>query len=312
MVCRKCPRGCGERSFCGFVDIGGRDLYPYKALLMTVSSVEALPLYHYYPGSRVLKVWVGGYTYICENCPWEPIARSPRSLELRDISVDLVLRRAVRSGASLIIFTGAEPLVNDWIYEACSKISESIPCGFKTSGYISFERLEEASKAGSFLLFELPGAASIRAPMKDILDNAENAGRLKTHLEYVYLEVGGPRSHAMLSITASRLPEDRPLHIYPIQGYTPSERDVERIAGILRDKGFKHYYIHGDPTLRYENTYCPRCGYPVIERIEGRVKRILLRDGKCPKCGYKVEIIGARHKYGGARVPWLVEEEPVW
>jgi pyruvate formate lyase activating enzyme len=312
-VCDRCPRRCSRESYCGFVDPLRGDLYPYRALLITVSPVEALPLYHFYPGSRVLKVFVGGYTYTCEKCPWEPIARRPGVLNLRSMDTRLVLEKAGRTGARLVVFTGAEPLVNDWVYDACRKLRKELLCGFKTSGYIGFHRLEEAARTGDFLVFEIPGAASTEAPMDHILGNAERAGSLDTHLEYVYLDIGGPRSRALLTIVAGRIPGDRPFHVYPVAGYAPSEHDAERMAEMLRGKGLQHYYIHGDPGMRWENTYCPRCGYPVIERAEGKLRRILLEKGnRCPRCGYKLNIIGAGETYDEGRTPWLEEEEIVW
>ena len=312
MACNRCPRRCVNEGFCGFVDPLRGDLYPYMALMMTVSPVERLPLYHFYPGSRVLKIWVGGYTYKCKLCPWSPIAMPPRSLELRRLTVDLIIEKASRSSSGIVAFMGAEPLINDWVYDACRKIREYFPCGFKTSGYIGVERLQEAASNGDFLLFELPGAASLEAPMSHILDNAEAARGMDTHVEYVYLDTGGPRSRAMLGIVAGRLSKDRPLHIYPVAGYLPSPEEAEKTARMLGKTGFNYYYIHRDPSMKYENTYCPRCGYPVIERAEGRLTRMLLKDNRCPRCGHRIEIIGLGRQYGASRVPWLEEEEIVW
>ncbi len=311
MECTRCPRLCSGSSYCGFVL--GRDLHPWEALIMTVGSVEALPLYHYHPGTVLLKLWVGGYTYRCEGCPWEPLASGPRSLELRPVDVDLIVERAEKARAAHIAVAGAEPLINDWVYEACRELRDrGYSCGYKSSGYVSWGRLKRAARTGDFLVYEVVGDPPGDVDFRVFLDNLSRLRGEETHLEIVYYHrPGSRRSSTHLSAVLGALDSRTPLHVAPLGSEGMPAQEARRLYERAVDSGLKYVYIHGDPWERYSVTHCPSCGVPLVERLEGRVSAVALEDGRCPKCGGRVDIIGLK-PIPKRRVVWLLEEDIVW
>ena len=65
---------------------------------------------------------------------------------------------------------------------------------------------------------------------------------------------------------------------------------IEKAVKIGKLAGLKYVYAGNLPYSHYENTYCPRCGEIVIERI-GYIARRLDSQGVCPKCKTKIDLI---------------------
>jgi len=70
-------------------------------------------------------------------------------------------------------------------------------------------------------------------------------------------------------------------------------KTLERLAKAAKEEGLKYVYIGNVPGHPLEHTYCPNCGYPVIERYGFYItKWRLTKDGRCPRCGAKIDIKG--------------------
>ena len=85
--------------------------------------------------------------------------------------------------------------------------------------------------------------------------------------------------------------------------HTPVET-LERLAKAAKEEGLKYVYIGNVWGHPLENTYCPRCGYPVVERYGFTITAWrLTADNRCPRCGYKINIVGRPKRLGGHRFP---------
>jgi pyruvate formate lyase activating enzyme len=86
---------------------------------------------------------------------------------------------------------------------------------------------------------------------------------------------------------------------------TPVET-LERLAKAASEEGLRHVYIGNVWGHPLENTYCPNCGYPGIERRGFTIVAWRLRKGnRCPRCGYKLNIRGSFHGGSGGPMPVL-------
>ncbi|MEM2881473.1 MAG: hypothetical protein QXP73_06155 [Candidatus Methanomethylicaceae archaeon] len=100
------------------------------------------------------------------------------------------------------------------------------------------------------------------------------------------------------------LGEDTPWHL--IQ-YYPTYRALEYGlyngstpiwdfgAGVESGKrgGLNYVYMGHVPGHKYENAYCPRCGYLLIKRFGFDVIKIwITEERRCPRCGHSIPIIG--------------------
>ncbi|MDP8003623.1 MAG: AmmeMemoRadiSam system radical SAM enzyme, partial [Caldisphaera sp.] len=70
-------------------------------------------------------------------------------------------------------------------------------------------------------------------------------------------------------------------------------KTLEKLADIAKKEGLKYVYIGNVPGHALENTYCPNCGYPLIERYGFYIKAWrLTKDNRCPRCKTKIDIVG--------------------
>jgi pyruvate formate lyase activating enzyme len=94
------------------------------------------------------------------------------------------------------------------------------------------------------------------------------------------------------------LGKDIPLHFiafYPANKAVGIPRTtvqaLERARKIGMDEGLHYVYVGNIPGHPGENTYCPKCGAPVIERYGFTITKYSVAKGHtCPKCGGKILI----------------------
>jgi pyruvate formate lyase activating enzyme len=108
---------------------------------------------------------------------------------------------------------------------------------------------------------------------------------------------------------AENIGDDTPIHFtrfypdYKIDYIPPTDFDIlKRHYDIAKANGLKFVYIGNVPGNPYENTYCPKCGELLIERIGFSIEKWNLKRGNiCKKCGTKIPIIGefSKAKNGG-------------
>ena len=138
-----------------------------------------------------------------------------------------------------------------------------------------------------------------------VFRNAKVALDLGIHVEMVFLVVTGANDYSecyewVLEKHVGILGYDVPLHInryYPSWKYHGPPTSLKVLLEIYRkakeEYGIRYVYVGniGDP--KYETTYCPKCGKPLITRSGYRVIYYrLTKDNKCPYCGFKVNIVG--------------------
>jgi pyruvate formate lyase activating enzyme len=68
---------------------------------------------------------------------------------------------------------------------------------------------------------------------------------------------------------------------------------LEQARAAALSVGLQYVYIGNIPGHEGENTFCPRCKRPLIERSGFMVRGLHLRGGKCPACGTPVPGIWA-------------------
>ncbi len=74
-----------------------------------------------------------------------------------------------------------------------------------------------------------------------------------------------------------------PTHRLQNQPRTPVST-LERAREIGLEEGLKYVYQGNVPGAGGENTYCPGCGKPLIERFGYTIQRYDLMGGRCPAC----------------------------
>jgi len=152
--CKLCPHYCvigdNEHGLCNVRINKKGNLYSElfeKVTAMGLDPIEKKPLYHFYPGSKILSIGSLGCTMKCMFCQNYRISQAtPESYnQPNSYSVDSIVKLASKQAGNIgIAFTYNEP---GTFYEYMIEVAKlAIPAGLKTvmvtNGYINREPLE--------------------------------------------------------------------------------------------------------------------------------------------------------------------------
>ncbi len=308
--CFLCPHNClikpGRTGLCRVRRNEGGVLYSMnygRITALNIDPIEKKPLYHFYPGSRILSVGSFGCNLKCSFCQNFSIAQgTPDWVEMspRDLA-----DRAKSFGDNLgIAYTYNEPSIwYEYVLDTARFVKEG---GLKnvlvTNGYIGAEALRE--------LLPLIDAANIDVKaFSDGFYSSVCSGRLspvletveamagQCHVEVTTLVVEGLNSEPgeidALARWLAGIDRKIPLHLsryYPAYHMKRSATPLRVLeaAGEVAKKHLDHVYIGNVPGID-NSTYCPGCGQKLVERSIYRA-RVLFEGEKCNQCGMKADI----------------------
>jgi len=313
----RCLIGEGKEGVCRvrFVE-GGTLRVPWGYVgALNVDPIEKKPFFHVTPGALALSFGMLGCDYKCPYCQnWEisQVHRDPESDELagaRPMAVDELVSLAQRSGSTMVTSTYNEPLItSEWAVAVFRAAREA---GFMTS-YVS-----NGNGTPEVLDYLRPWVDAYKVDLKGMREEGYRrvGGRLSAVLEtleglkargfwteVVTLVIPGVNdSDEELRDSArflARLDPDIPWHVtayhddYRMEGRggTPT-RSLLRAAEIGREEGLRFVYAGNLPGRvgAWEDTRCPACGTPAVERRGFRVLRnAVTAEGGCPACGQKL------------------------
>ena len=83
-----------------------------KLCSLCIDPIEKKPLYHFYPGSKILSIATAGCNLRCLNCQnWSISQSSPLMTDNYEMSPEDVVKVALRDNIPAIAFTYTEPTV---------------------------------------------------------------------------------------------------------------------------------------------------------------------------------------------------------
>ncbi|SMC97465.1 AmmeMemoRadiSam system radical SAM enzyme [Sporomusa malonica] len=311
-ACSLCPKNCiiseGQTGFCRVRQNTGGKLYSLnyaQATAQALDPIEKKPLYHFYPGSYILSLGTWGCNFACQFCQnWHIAQEKPPVTTLEPQAAAALASQLVGQGNIGIAYTYSEPSVwYEYILDTASLVQAA---GLKnvlvSNGFINQQPLTE------LLPYIDAMNIDVKAFNKDFYEKV-CAGQL----EHVKQTVEQAAKHCHVEVTTLVVP-----------GLNDSEAEIaglaEWLAGINPDiplhfsRYFPNYKMDAPPTpvstlhLAYKiarqslnyvyignvggdgaNTYCPECGYKVIDRL-GRYSK--LNQKNCPQCGSSITITG--------------------
>ena len=315
--CLACAHRCvifpGKQGICKvrFNDQGVlRVPFGYTAGIQ-IDPIEKKPLFHVLPGTDILTFGMLGCNFHCPFCQnWitsqalrDPVAGTVP----QPVTAQAMIQLALKYGARAVASSYNEPLITaEW---AVAVFKEAKKYGLKTAfvsnGYATPEVLEYLRPhldAWNIDLktFQDKNYRWLGGTLKPVLETIQRVHEMGFWLEVTTLLVPGwndseeeIRQIARFLVSVS---PDIPWHITAYhRDYRMTEGPEStppsallRAAEIGREEGVKFIYLGNLPGLvkTYENTYCPRCGALLIERIGYRILRQEIGpDGRCPHCG---------------------------
>ena len=313
----RCLIGDGHEGVCRvrFVE-GGELRVPWGYVgALNVDPIEKKPFFHVTPGALAFSFGMLGCDYKCPYCQnWEisQVHRDPESdriVTARPIEIGQLIGAARLSGSTMVTSTYNEPLItSEWavaIFRAAR--AEGLMTGYVSNGNGTPEVLDYLRPWVDAYKVDLKGMReegyrTFGGKLATVLSTLEGLKARGFWVEVVTLVVPGLNdSNGELRDAArflSGLDRDIPWHVTAYhddyrmgdRGRTPPD-SLLRAAAIGREEGLRFVYAGNLPGRvgEWEDTRCPGCGAPVVERRGFRVVRnSLAPDGSCPSCGVRI------------------------
>lgn len=336
MKCNLCERRCiiapGRYGACGVrKNINGK-LYTLVYGLLTAMSVDPIekkPMFHFYPGSSVLSISTVGCNFFCKFCQNWVISQSRLEKGLYGVykTPEDVVSAALEVGADGIAYTYNEPTIfYEFMYDTARLAKKHGLFNIMvTNGYMTPEAVDDISPYMDAATVDFKGGGNREFYKKyvGVLDPDKIFNTLLAMKEkdwwieitnLVVPEVGDKPEDVrrLAKWIVEHLGPQTPFHLlrffphYKMSNLPPTPVEtLEKLARIAREEGLLYVYIGNVPGHPLEHTYCPRCGYRVIEREGVYIRRYNLdREGRCPRCGYKIHIRG---EYRGGRGTYFLD-----
>jgi pyruvate formate lyase activating enzyme len=277
--------------------------------LIRPDPVERTPFFHVLPGTRTLSVSTAGCPLACMFCEaWDMALAAPEEVYAYDIPPERVVDHALELGARSVSYACGEPVA---FYEYTADVAAlARKAGLlnlvHTSGYIAREPLAALAGMLDAVNVDLKGfdPAFYRdicgGELAPVLQALRLLGEAGVHVEITNLVIPTlnddmERIGEMCRWIRRELGAGVPVHfarfypLYRLANLPPTPvSTLDRARAAALDAGLQYVYVARVTGHEGENTFCPRCGRPVIRRTGFVVEETRLEKGACGWCGAPV------------------------
>ena len=282
-----------------------------KAVAVNLDPIEKKPLFHFFPGSIAFSLGTFGCNFGCEFCQNWDISQAPKETTIEfwgeDWPPEKIISYCQKYNISVIAYTYNEPTIWTEYALAIMKLAHKnkIKNVWVSNGYMSKETLKLIAPYLDAINVDLKSFREefyqkvVHAHIEPVKENIKKIWEIGIWEEITTLIIPSfndseneLKEIAQFLVTIS---PDLPWHIsafypnYKMLDVPPTPKEtLIKAYHIGKDAGLKYVYTGNIPDSNYESTYCPNCGFKLIERwgIE-MIENNLLGD-KCPKCGTKI------------------------
>ncbi|MBU0710973.1 AmmeMemoRadiSam system radical SAM enzyme [bacterium] len=273
--------------------------------------IEKKPLYHFFPGSKILSVGTIGCNLFCEFCQnWDIARATTKESKSRDINHQEIIESALSSGSVGIAFTYNEPTVFGEYVMDISRLAHD--AGLKTvmvtNGYITPQAITDIYPFIDAANIDLKAFSQdfyrryCRGDLQSVLEALIEIKKQGTFLELTTLIIPGINDSAteieeMTRWIVKNLGVDTPLHFsafHPsfkmMQLQRTSKTELDRARKIAINSGLRYIYEGNIVAFEESNTYCYSCGRLLIERQGYMIDQKNLQGAMC-SCGAKIAVV---------------------
>jgi pyruvate formate lyase activating enzyme len=316
LKCQLCPNECtikeGETGDCRTRITEDDKMYSIvygNPCSIHVDPIEKKPLFHFLPQSRAFSVATAGCNLACLNCQnWTISQKSPRETRNYDLMPPQLVEAAQQNNCQSIAYTYSEPIVfyEYMIDSARIAHDKGIKNVMVSAGYIKERPLRELCQhidAANIDLKSFSNDIYMRLNAGG-LDEVLNTLKIMKE-EGVWLEITNlvvpewtddmDMIKDMCNWLSQNGFEDTPLHfsrfqpLYKLKHLHPTpESDLIQARNIAMEAGLNYVYIGNVPGTEGENTYCPECEKPLINRRGFYILENHIKAGKCEYCGRSI------------------------
>ena len=315
--CQLCPHYCliddGKSGICLVRKNIGGDLFSenYEKLsAISTDPIEKKPLYHFYPGKKILSIGSVGCNLKCKFCQNYEISQVTidEFAFLKSYTSEEMVQMALENPENLgLAYTYNEPIIwYEFVLETARLAHQN---GLKnvlvSNGFINPEPLSKLIESVDAFSIDLKGfteefyknlTSSSLAPVLKSIKQIRDAGK---HIELTNLVITGlndddEKFKEMIDWIAEEIGEDTVLHIsryfpmFKIKNLPTPESKLESLYEIARRK-LQFVYLGNMKTSEGQYTICPNCNSPLISR-SGYITKIehLDKSGNCLHCGQQI------------------------
>lgn len=310
--CLLCPADCrlteGKRGICEsrFNQNGELVTDNYgEAVTLAVDPIEKKPLYHFYPGSKILSTGPNCCNLGCTFCQNWLI--SQRRASTTYLSPQQLVTAAIDEKSLGIAFTYTEPLI--WFEYILDVAPIAHSAGLKivlvSNGYLNPDAFERLLPHVDAFNIDLKGMSErfylrvCKGKVAPVLANIRRIARSDSHLEITNLVIPGENdSEADLESLVAFVAEvsDRiPLHFSAYHpdyemGNDPTPLATLRLAGQIGRRNLKYVYLGNVSAGEGNDTLCPSCGHLLVARSGYHAAITGLDGSRCSRCGAESDI----------------------
>jgi len=267
--------------------------------------IEKKPLYHFFPGEKILSIGSVGCNMHCKNCQNENISQcigiGPDQLSI--YSAKDIAGKAIKDPAGLVAFTYNEPTVYyEFMYDVAKILDgKEIKCVMVTNGYIMPDPLQDIIPLISGFNVDLKFFQEKEyrkmtgAGLKPVLNTLEQVKRSGKHLEITFLIIPGINDHPeefkkMIGYIHKNLGKEQILHLsryFPRHKMNLPPTAIQNMLELkaLAQEKLDFVYLGNAGPETDTNTWCPSCGNLLIQRNYYITTIVGIKDNTCVKCG---------------------------
>ncbi len=284
-----------------------------KVSSMAVDPVEKKPLYHFFPGRKILSIGNVGCNLHCIFCQNHDISQCYPDdfLWFKTITPEQVADYAQKVEDNIgVAYTYNEPFTfYEYMQETAIKIKgKGLKNVVVSNGYISEEPLKAILPHLDAFNIDLKGFSDdfyrkiTKGNLDPVLSTLKTIGRSSAHLEITNLVVPGLNDdehlfREMIAWIYGELGKDVPLHLsryfprYKLDHPATSSATLENFYLIAKEK-LDFVYTGNMAGGNRSDTFCPRCQAILISRDGYQIRLYSLSEsGECTKCGFQSGII---------------------
>ncbi|MBW6479116.1 MAG: AmmeMemoRadiSam system radical SAM enzyme [Bacteroidales bacterium] len=318
VICELCPHQCiikpGNYGICGArMNQSGQliaDSYG-KITALHSDPIEKKPLYHFYPGSKILSVGSFGCNLKCTFCQNYHISQPDYhfSLPYKHYNPNEIVDMAMTVDNNIgVASTYNEPVISfEFVKDTAILAREK---GLKnvmvSNGFINPEPLSELLEVIDAFNIDLKAFTNdfykniTQSRLQPVLKTLQAIAATNAHLEITHLVIPGlnddrKQFREMVKWIAGELGKYIPLHIsryFPQHKLKTDTTPTETIFEFFETAKKHLAYVYPGNIHTYggiSDTHCPGCSITVIERggYSTGIKN-LKADGKCSKCNFQI------------------------
>jgi len=315
--CFLCAHYCtispGKRGICAVRENRDGTLYSLvygRIIARHVDPIEKKPLFHFHPGSKSYSIATVGCNFKCMHCQNYDISQYPKlhpDIPGEEMTPERVVREAELSGCKSISYTYTEPTIFFEFAYDCAKLAheKGLRNIFVSNGYTGPEATRLIAPYLDGNNIDLKGdddfyKTIVGAKLQPVLDTIRLMKELGIWVEVTTLVIPAYNdSEGFLRWVAEFIRSVDPAMPWHVTQYHPTYKLTDRPSTpvstlrVAREvglkTGLKYVYEGNVPGEGGENTYCPSCGTPLIERVGFALASVRMKNSLCQECGAHIE-----------------------